>query len=114
MAGATLGVAGCSRNTAPGTQAGQLQSAPPGGAARAAEPALQEDPALAYPAGQALALRLRKELDSNGIIYPSLRRAGGTCLVAFRPDLVLNLRQGGLWRLEWQGSPSPTMTRQVR
>jgi hypothetical protein len=84
------------------------------GAARAAEPALQEDPALAYPAGQALALRLRKELDSNGIIYPSLRRAGGTCLVAFRPDLVLNLRQGGLWRLEWQGSPSPTMTRQVR
>src|SRR3984957_20964126 len=32
-----------------------------------AEPALQEDPALAYPAGQALALRLRKELNSNGI-----------------------------------------------
>lgn len=37
MAGATLGVAGCSPNTAPGTQAGQLQSAPPGAAARAAE-----------------------------------------------------------------------------
>jgi hypothetical protein len=74
---------------------------------RAAEPALQDDPALAYPAGQALALRLRKELDSNGIIYPSVRHVGGTCLVAFRPDLVLNLRQGGLWRLEWQGSPTP-------
>ena len=77
---------------------------------RAAEPALQDDPALAYPAGQALALRLRKELDSNGIIYPSARLAGGTCLVAFRPDLVLNLRQGGLWRLEWLGSATPTMT----
>jgi hypothetical protein len=77
---------------------------------RATEPALQDDPALAYPAGQALALRLRKELDSNGIIYPSARLAGGTCLVSFRPDLVLNLRQGGLWRLEWLGSATPTMT----
>jgi RES domain len=81
---------------------------------RAAEAALKEDPALAYPAGQALALRLRKELDSNGIIYPSVRHDVGTCLVAFRPDLVLNLRQGGLWRLEWQGSPTPTITQQVR
>lgn len=77
---------------------------------RAAEPALRADPAIAYPAGQALALRLRRELDSNGIIYHSLRHTGGTCLAAFRPDLVLNLRQGGLWRLEWQGSPTPTMT----
>ena len=80
---------------------------------RDAEPALQGDPVAAYAAGQALALRLRKELDSNGIIYPSVRHAGGTCLVAFRPDLVLNLRQGGLWRLEWQGSPTPAMTQQV-
>jgi RES domain len=80
---------------------------------RDAEPALQDDPVLAYPAGQALALRLRKELDSNGIIYPSVRHDGGTCLVAFRPGLVLNLRQGGLWRLEWQGGPTPTMTQQV-
>ena len=52
---------------------------------RAAEPVLQDDPALGYSAGQALALRLRKEFDSNGIIYPSVRLAGGTCLVAFRP-----------------------------
>jgi len=81
---------------------------------RATEPALQDDPALASPAGQALALRLRKELDSNGIIYPSVRHVRGTCLVAFRPDLVLNLRQGGLWRLEWQGNPTPTMTQQVQ
>ena len=56
---------------------------------RAAATVLQGDPAAAYPAAQAFALRLRKELDSNGIIYPSVRHAGGTCLVAFRPDLVL-------------------------
>ena len=65
---------------------------------------------LAYPVGQALAMQ--KELDSNGIIYPSARLAGGTCLVAFRPDLVLNLRLGGLWRLEWLGRLTPTMMRQ--
>lgn len=77
---------------------------------RAEEPALQPDPAIAYPAGQALARRLRRELSSNGVIYPSARHPGGTCLVAFRPDLVQNLRQGGVWRLEWQGSPTPTRT----
>jgi RES domain len=77
---------------------------------QAKAPVLQPDSAIAYPAGQALARRLRTELSSNGMIYPSARHAGGTCLVAFRPDLVLNLRQGGVWRLEWQGSPTPTRT----
>jgi hypothetical protein len=81
------------------------------GADRAAEPALHENPAIGYPAGQALAMRLRKELGSNGLVYPSVRHAGGACLVAFRADLVQNLRQGGLWRLEWQGSPTPTISR---
>ena len=38
---------------------------------RAAEPALQQEPAVAYPDRQALALHLRKELDCNGIIYPA-------------------------------------------
>lgn len=78
----------------------------------AAHVALNADPEIAYPAGQALARQLRKEAASSGIIYPSIRRAGGTCLVAFRPDLVQNLRQGGIWRLEWQGSPTPIVTRQ--
>ena len=75
------------------------------------EPALHADPAIGYPAGQALAVRLRKEAGSPGIVYPSVRYAGGTCLVAFRPDLIQNLRQGGIWRLEWQGTPTPSITR---
>ncbi|MGC1781427.1 MAG: RES family NAD+ phosphorylase [Acidobacteriaceae bacterium] len=29
---------------------------------------------------------------SNGILYPSVRRKGGTCLVCFRPALVYNVR----------------------
>jgi RES domain-containing protein len=77
----------------------------------AAEPALREEPRVAYPAGQALARHLRTEATSNGIVYPSVRHAGGVCLVVFRPDLVQNLRQGGIWRLEWQGAPTPTKTR---
>ena len=79
-----------------------------------AEAALHKDPAVAYPAGQSLARQLLADASSNGIIYPSTRHAGGTCLVCFRPDLVQNLRQGGIWRLEWQGSPTPTVTRHGR
>jgi RES domain len=78
---------------------------------RALEPALHDDPRVSYPAGQALAKRLRSEADSNGIVYPSARRAAGTCLVAFQPDLVQNMRQGAIWRLEWQGSPTPSVSR---
>lgn len=77
----------------------------------ASDPALHTDPAIAYPAGQALARRLRGEAAAVGIVYPSARRAGGACLVAFRPDLVQNLREGGVWRLVWKGSPEPSMRR---
>ena len=76
------------------------------------EPVLHKDPAIAYPVGQSLARQLRIDHSSNGVIYPSIRHAGGTCLVCFRPDLVQNLRQGGIWRLEWQGAAIPTVTRQ--
>jgi RES domain-containing protein len=78
---------------------------------QAAQAALDRDPAIGYPAGQGLARGLRSETGSNGIVYPSARQAGGTCLAAFRPDLVQNLRQGGIWRLAWQGDPRPSITR---
>lgn len=70
---------------------------------------LHSDPATAYPAGQALAKRLRKDEQGIGIVYPSVRHQSGTCLAAFYPDLVQNLRRGGIWRLQWQGSPTPTI-----
>jgi hypothetical protein len=81
---------------------------------RTIQPALRDDPAGAYAAGQTLARRLRTETASNGIVYPSVRHVGGTCLVAFRPDLVQNIRQGGIWRLEWRGTPTPSVTRPTR
>lgn len=66
-------------------------------------------PALAadsYIDSQALAARLL-DLGSMGVIFPSVRRAGGTNLACFRPALVGNVRKGGAWRLSWSGSPEP-------
>jgi RES domain-containing protein len=59
-----------------------------------------------YIASQTLAEQL---LDggSLGIIYPSVRRAGGINLACFRPALVGNVRKGAAYRLTWQGSPAP-------
>jgi RES domain-containing protein len=37
---------------------------------------------------------------SNGIVYPSVRYKGGTCIVCFRPTLVYHVRQGA--RLEFR------------
>ncbi|MEL6368612.1 MAG: RES domain-containing protein [Pseudomonadota bacterium] len=45
------------------------------------------------------------------MLYPSTRRDGGRCLVAFRPHLVQNVRQGDTWNFEWKGDASPEITR---
>ncbi len=47
--------------------------------------------------------------DSLGIVYPSVRRAGGTCLVCYRPALVMNVRKGTTYRFRWSGQPTPTI-----
>ena len=46
-----------------------------------------------YKASQHLAVQLL-ELGSAGIVYPSVRHKGGTCIVCFRPALVNNVRKG--------------------
>lgn len=74
------------------------------------EPALSPDIALAYPAGQKLARKILAE-GGNGVIYPSARRAGGTCLAAFRPHLIQNVRHGDTITFQWKGRREPvTMT----
>lgn len=70
---------------------------------------LGEAPETAYPEGQQLALRLQAD-GARGLIYPSVRRKSGTCLVAFRPHLVQNVRPGARWKLIWEGSPEYTVT----
>lgn len=41
---------------------------------------------------------------SSGIVYPSVRRSGGTCLACFRPVLVANVHQGRTLTLAFRGS----------
>jgi hypothetical protein len=51
-----------------------------------------------YCRSQELATKLLFER-SNGIVYPSVRRKSGTCIVCFRPALVVDPRQGKHYRL---------------
>jgi hypothetical protein len=62
-----------------------------------------------YVESQALGERLF-EAGSLGIVYPSLRRAAGTCLVCFRPALVTNVRRHRTYRFTWDGTPDPVVT----
>lgn len=71
---------------------------------------LADDPVIAYPAGQALA-REMLGAGGNGLLYPSARRPGGECLVAFRPRLVQDVRQGETWLFEWSGGPVPSIAK---
>ena len=66
-----------------------------------------------YERSQILGERLLRE-GSMGIVYPSVRNEGGTCLVCFRPALVANLRKGTTYRLSWNGSPEPTVNASAR
>jgi hypothetical protein len=66
------------------------------------------DPA-SYVESQALAERLLGE-GSLGVVYPSVRHAGGTCVGCFRPALVDNVRRGQTYRFTWSGEPAPVVT----
>ena len=62
-----------------------------------------EDEALSptsYKRSQQLAVELMA-LGSLGIIYPSVRREGGTCLACFRPSVVANVRKSARYKLVW-------------
>jgi RES domain-containing protein len=63
-----------------------------------------------YVASQSLARRLL-ERDALGVIYPSVRHEGGTCLACFRPALVANVRRAKTYRFTWTGRPEPVITR---
>ena len=56
-----------------------------------------------YVASQKLA-RILKRAGSNGVVYDSVRHAGGQCLAVYRPRLVQNCRQGSHLRYVWDGT----------
>ena len=67
---------------------------------------LHPDPAVGYPAGNSLA-ELTRNNGHNGIVYPSVRHDGGTCLVALWPAAVQSVAQGRALRATWAGNPTP-------
>jgi RES domain-containing protein len=69
-------------------------------------PCLDPDPARGYPEGNALA-DLARAQGHNGIVYPSVRDPGGTCLVALWPHAVQSVAQGRVLRVRWTGEPKP-------
>jgi hypothetical protein len=69
---------------------------------------LNPEPAVGYPAGNALAGEAIAK-GHNGIVYPSVRHNGGTCLVALFPAAVQSVAQGRVVRLRWQGAREAEM-----
>ena len=66
-----------------------------------------------YEASQLLAQRLL-EAEKPGIVYPSVRRAGGTCIACFRPSMVQHVRKHLRLRLTWSGTPAPKIVVEAR
>lgn len=56
-----------------------------------------------YTAGQALGSQLRA-IGSDGLVYPSVRRAGGACVGLFYPDGAANPTQGRHLGYHWDGA----------
>jgi RES domain len=75
-------------------------------AARAPAPATPFDPAVLspsdYSAGQALGRAVRAS-GAPGIVYPSVRDAGGECLAAFRTMLLRDCHHAAYLEYNWNG-----------
>ena len=61
-----------------------------------------------YVASQRFA-RTVLENGGNGVVYRSVRHAGGECLACFRPVLVRRVRAGGHYEFRWSGRPEPSV-----
>ena len=68
---------------------------------------LQPEPVpQCYLASQRLARQLLLHERSNGIVYPSVRRAGYRCVACFRPALVSHLRRGERLQITFTANPA--------
>lgn len=66
-----------------------------------------------YRASQLLAQHLL-EAEKSGIIYPSVRKEGGTCLACFRPSMVQHVRKHLRIRFTWSGTTTPRVAIEAR
>jgi hypothetical protein len=67
---------------------------------------LDPDPEKGYPPGNRFADSVRAA-GHCAIVYPSIRRTGGTCVVALVPYAVQSVAQGRVVQAKWTGSPGP-------
>jgi hypothetical protein len=77
-------------------------------------PDLREYGPLYDPANYDRSQRFARDLmahGSNGLVYRSVRRPGGTCLACFRPRLLAHVRVGGHYEYRWHGSGFPVIRR---
>jgi hypothetical protein len=65
-----------------------------------------------YGASQKLAAELLGK-GSAGVVYPSVRHSGGTCIACFRPALVNNVREGGQMSVEFENALAAPVIRLV-
>lgn len=70
---------------------------------------LHPDPEVSYRPGNAFASVVRAG-GHLGILYPSARREGGSCIVALIPNAVQAVAQGRCIRLQWAGSKDPEVS----
>jgi hypothetical protein len=66
-----------------------------------------------YVESQALAERLLAA-GALGLVYPSVRHKGGTCLACFRPALVNNVRKHARYRFTWKDEGKPAISLETR
>jgi hypothetical protein len=59
-----------------------------------------------YVAAQGLAAELLNA-GSLGLVYPSVRCEGGTCIACFRPAIVGNVRRDRRYRFNWDSGKKP-------
>lgn len=69
---------------------------------------LDPRPEIRYPAGNEFARATRAQ-GLYGIVYPSVRDAHGTCLVALFPHAVQSVAQGSIFRFTWRGERQPVV-----
>jgi hypothetical protein len=50
---------------------------------------------------------------SAGIVYPSVRHSGGTCIACFRPALVNNVQKGGQVSVEFENALAAPVIRPI-
>ena len=65
--------------------------------------------AQCQPTWQAAPSTFTADQGINGIIYPSLRHAKGTCFAVLFPHAVQSVAQGDVFRLRWTGQPLPSI-----